>query len=73
MRNDLGAWGGESGAEIIPERDLQLVAGLEQRQEGIAAIATGIAAGAAAHLALGDESADVVFGAVGVQRDLRTV
>ena len=41
----FGACGAKSGAEIVPKRDSHLVAGFEQRQECVAAIATGIAAG----------------------------
>ena len=46
---------------------------LTSDEEGIAAVAADVAAGAAADLALGDLAADVVFGAVGVERDLRAI
>ena len=68
-RNDRLIWDGESAAEVVPESDAQLGAGLGQAKEGIAAIATDIAAGAATDLALGDLAADVVLRAIGVQRD----
>ncbi len=61
----------EPGAEIVPERDPQLGAGFGETEESIAAVAAGIAAGAAADLASDDLAADVVFGAIGVERDLR--
>ena len=67
------AGSGEARAEIIPKGDAVLVAGLDQRQEGIAAVASDVAAGSAADLALGDEGTDVVFGAVGMERDLRAI
>jgi len=71
--NRFGACDGQSCAKIVPERDAQLVAGFEQRQECIAAILPGIAASSSAYLALRDESANVVFGAIGVERDLWTI
>src|SRR5271165_3824317 len=56
----------QPGTEIIPERDVKLGAGLGEAKEGIAAVATEIAASAAANLAPGDVAADVVFRSVGV-------
>ena len=67
------ARGGETVAEIVPEGDAELRAGLCETQECIAAIASGVAAGATADLAPGDLAADIVLGAVGVQRDLWAV
>jgi hypothetical protein len=58
--NGFRAWYGESVAEIIPECDFELGASLEKTEEGVAAVATDIAAGAAAELASGDVTADVV-------------
>src|SRR5271169_6041079 len=46
----------QPGTEIIPERDVKLGAGLGEAKEGIAAVATEIAASAAANLA---PSADI--------------
>ena len=67
---DVGVvWHCEPCAEIVPEGDAELCAGLAEAEEGIAAVATDVAAGAAADLALGDLAADVVLRAVGVQRD----
>src|SRR3982074_3419812 len=63
----------EPGAEIIPEGDAELGAGFGEAEEGIPAVASGIAAGAAADFAFGDVAADVVFGAVGVEWDLRVI
>ena len=63
----------ESIAEIVPEEDAELAAGLGEAEEGIAAIASGVAAGSAAELSPGDLAADVVLGAVGVKGDLRSI
>src|SRR5216683_6276987 len=63
----------EPGTEIIPEGDAELGAGFGEAEEGIPAVASGIAAGAAADFAFGDVAADVVFGAVGVEWDLRVI
>src|SRR6266852_3551508 len=52
----------EPGTEIIPEGDAELGAGFGEAEEGIPAVASGIAAGAAADFAFGDVAADVVFG-----------
>ena len=67
------AWGGETVAKIVPERNAEFVASFCQAEEGIAAFAPGVAASAAADLAPGDLAADIVLGAVGVQRDLWAV
>src|SRR4051812_48913841 len=63
----------EPGAEVVPEAEAELGAGLGQAEEGVAAVAAEIAAGATADLAAGDLGADVVLRAVGVQRDLGVV
>ena len=66
----LAAWDGEACAEVVPEGDAELGAGLGEAEEGVAAVAAGVAAGSAADLALGDLATNVVLGAVGVERDL---
>jgi hypothetical protein len=43
---------------------------LGKAEKGIAAIASGVAASSGASLSAGDLAADVVFGAVGMKRDL---
>jgi len=63
----------QSGAEIVPETDTRLVAGLDQQQECVAAIVTDIAAGATTDLAFGDLAPNVVFGTVGVELYPRAV
>src|SRR5713226_2430941 len=63
----------EPGTERIPEGDAELGAGFGEAEEGIPAVASGIAAGAAADFAFGEVAADVVFGAVGVEWDLRVI
>lgn len=63
----------EPVAEIVPEADAELGAGVHQTEECIAAIAAGAAVGTAADLALDDLAADVALRAVGVQRNVRPV
>src|SRR5471030_2653032 len=71
---DCGSTGnGEPCAEIIPKCDALLCTGLVEAEEGVSAVASEVAAGASTDLALGDLAADVVFGAVGVQRNLGPV
>src|SRR5260370_41629263 len=60
---------GEPGPQVVPERDAELGASFGDAEEGVAAVSAVLAAGAAADLSLGDLAADVVFGAVGGQRD----
>jgi len=57
----VGCGGAEPGAEIIPERDAEFGASLGEAEEGVSAVAAGVAAGAAADFAPGDLTADVVF------------
>ena len=63
----------EPCAEIVPESDALLDASFVEAEEGVSAVASGIAAGSPADLAFGDLAADVVFGAIGVQGDLGPV
>src|SRR3712207_5473878 len=63
--NDALAWDTEPGAEVVPEAEAELGAGLGQAEKGVAAVASGIDPGAAADLAPGDLGADVVLRAVG--------
>ena len=63
-----GTW--RRGAEVVPKFDAVLAAGLQEAEEGVAAVAADVGAGSAADLALGDVATDVVLGAVGVQRDI---
>src|SRR6202451_2482505 len=60
----------EACAEVVPEFDAVLAAGLQEAEKAVAAIAAGATAGSAADLALGDLATNVVLGAVGVQWDL---
>ena len=64
---------GEAGAEVIPEPDGLLGTGFHQAEEGVAAIAAGVRAGAARDLAAGYVGADVILRAVGVQRHVRPI
>jgi hypothetical protein len=74
QRRDCGtAADTEPGAKIVPEGDAEFAAGLGKTEEGVTAVATGVAAGSAADVTLGHLAADVVFRAVGVQRYLRVV
>src|SRR5271157_5931115 len=63
----------EPGAEVVPEGDAELTASLAEAEECVPAVAAGVAAGAAADGTLGHLAADVVFRAVGVQRNVRMV
>src|ERR1700686_1564623 len=66
-------WDFEPVGGVVPEGDAELGAGFGQSEEGIAAIATGLAAGAAADLSLDDVAADIALRSVGVERDLRPI
>jgi hypothetical protein len=68
--NILASGDGEACAQIIPEFEAVLGAGLEEREKGVATVAACIAAGSTADAAFGDLAADVVFGAVGVERNV---
>ena len=59
----------EPAAEIIPDRDAELVAGLDETEECIATIPADVAPCAGADLAPRHLTADVVLRAVGVERD----
>jgi len=73
-RRDGGSGGDtEPGAQVVPEGDAEFFAGLAEAKEGVATIAAGVAVGSAADLTFGHLAADVVFRAVGVQRDPRAV
>jgi len=63
----------EAVAQISEERDVELDAGLHQAEQDIAGILACLTDGSAGYLALGDEGADVVFGAIGVERDLGAI
>ena len=63
----------EAIAEIIPERYAEFGTGVDQAEESIAAISSGVAVRATADLALDDVTANVALGTIGVQRDLRPV
>ena len=66
-------WYEKPAAKIIPESDAQLGASLGQTKEGVAAVATDVAAGATADFAFGHLTADVVLRAVRVQGNVRMV
>jgi hypothetical protein len=57
----------------VKERDAELAAGLQETQHDIARGPACIAHGATGDFSLGHASADVVFGTIGVERDLRTL
>ena len=63
---------GEPVAEVVPEGDAELGAGLSQTEEGISAVAAGVAARPAADLALGDLTTNIVLRAVSYVRKLVT-
>src|SRR5580693_1887857 len=61
---------GKPASKIIPENDAHLGAGLGQSEEGVAAVATNVAAGAPADFAFGYLTTDVILRAVRVQRNV---
>jgi hypothetical protein len=63
----LAAEDSEPVAEVIPECDAELAACLDEAKEDVAAVPASAAAGAAADMAFGDLTEDVVFRAAGVQ------
>ena len=69
----VGSGDGESVAEICEEGDAALHAGLHEAEQDVAGIPACVADSSAGDLALGDIGADVVFGAVGIERDLGAV
>ena len=60
----------QAGTEVVPERDGELGAGFQQAEEGVTGLLAGRGTGFAGDPAFGDEAADVVLRAVGVQRDV---
>src|SRR5271155_1030418 len=68
--NVAATWDSEARAQIVPEEDAVLGAGLHEPEEVVAAVAAGVASGSAADLAFFDLATDVVLGAVGVQWDI---
>src|ERR1700676_570197 len=63
----------EPAAQIVPDRDSELVAGLNETEESIATIPADVASRPGADLAACDLTANVVFRTVGVERDFRSV
>src|SRR5215213_2005915 len=61
----------EPAAQVIPERNSVLGAGLGETQKGIAAVTASLAAGAGTDLAADHLGADVVLRAIGVQWNVR--
>src|SRR5664279_2619038 len=68
-RYGRGVGNAEPGAEVIPEGNAELLAGLTEAEEGVAAGATEVAVGAAADMALGHLAAQRGLRAVGMQRN----
>lgn len=69
----VGCCGAQSGAEIVPERDTELLTGLHQSVESISAISAIVAACCAADFSAGDLATDVSFGPVVMQRNIGMV
>jgi hypothetical protein len=63
----------QPGAEVIPESNAQFKASLCPDDEAVAAITTDGTVGAAADLAPGYLSANVIFRSIGVERDFGTL
>ena len=70
---DWGSWDGEAVAEIVEERDFELLAGLGEAKHDVAGVAAFVADSPSGDFALGDEDADVVFRGVRVERDMGMV
>ena len=60
-------------SEEVPEGDAELGTGQQQAEEGVAALAAPIGVGSAGDLAFDHVRPQIALGAVGVQRQLRTV
>ncbi len=73
LRHGDGPGNTEPCTQVIPEADAEFPTGLGQPEKGVAAIASGIGFGSATDVTLGHQAADVIFRAVGVQRDVWTV
>jgi hypothetical protein len=63
----------ETGTELIAEGDAVFGCGAHQAEEGVAAVVSIEIAGATTDFALGDMTADVTLGTIGMQRYLRAV
>ncbi len=66
-----GSWNGEPVAEIVEEGDFEFDAGPGEAEHDVASLSALFADGSAGDFALGDEGADVVFGSVCVERNVR--
>jgi hypothetical protein len=71
QRRDYDAGDCEAVSEIIPEADFELSAVYSDAEHGVAGVAPIIAFCAAADFASGDDAADIVFGAVGMEGNVR--
>ncbi len=60
-------------AQVIPDGYIAFIAGLHKTEEGIAALTPAVASRSRTGFASVDVTTDLVCGAVGVQRDLRSV
>ena len=69
----LGSWNTEAVTKEVVEGHLELFACLGKPEHHIASFPSIFADGPAGDLPLCDEGADVILGAVGVQRDVRTL
>jgi hypothetical protein len=63
----------KAAAEIVPEGNPQFCAGLGEAEEGIATVASDIAARASADLSSGDLAANIPLGIVRMQRDVGAI
>lgn len=59
--------------EVLEKGDAEFLAGLHQIEENIARVTTSLEPGTVGDLALGDVAANVILGAVGVQREFGPV
>src|ERR1700687_1568341 len=66
-------WDVEPVAEVVPKGDAEFGAGLGEAEEGVATVASRLAACSPADFALGDLTADIVLRPIGVERNLGTI
>ena len=64
----VGAGDFEAVAEVVPGGEAEFLASLDEAEEGVAGLLSGLGSGSAGDLASGDAGADVVLRAVGVER-----
>ena len=79
MPDDIGQWrdigltaDAEARTKVIPEDNPKFFACLAEAEEPVTAVAAHVATSAATDFSFGYHAANVVFGAIGVERDFGT-